>query len=224
MAAFLSPKTNLAFMTMPTYLMTLAAVFLACGIALAQDDPRFRVVEQAKPGGCPGGTGLHLIKGGVLAKQKAFVDVVVYFQRYDGKWDRKSFSRQGSGELAMGVSSCDYTGNFYAFAAYSGDTGSIPDEKTVVAKHKERGDNLLFRITKKKQLSSGECPKGGGAWIEEGEVFTPKGEKVTITLFMQLNDGTWRKKDLKFTGSGLLPIGMKDCDLSGNVKSLVAAD
>jgi hypothetical protein len=187
-----------------------------------QGNPTFVVVEQAKPENCPGG-GLHLKEGYVKATDNnSFVDVDVFLQKYDGTWVKKNYTRKGSGKVIMNELSCDYTGNFYSYAYYSKSTTKRPTVNDVVKKHEEMGTNPKFRMTKKTQPPS--CGEGLGIHFEEGEVFTPKGERIVLTLFMEKKDGSWRKKDFRYVGSGYLKLDILDCTLTGNFKTKIVFD
>lgn len=188
--------------------------------SLAQDArPTFVVLEQVKPANCPGG-GLHLIEGYLRASDNdAFIELDIFFQKYDGSWVRKNYTRKGSGKIRVNESSCDYTGNYYSFAYYSQSKVPRPTIEDVTKRHAQMGETPKFRMIKK---SKPEQCEQGGIFFEQGEVFTPKGERVTITLFMEKNDGSWRKKDFYYVGSGFIDIGIVDCNLTGNYKSRVA--
>lgn len=197
--------------------------FLHISLTRGQESvPTFVIIEQSKPENCPGG-GLHLKEGYVKASDNnAFVDIDIFFQKYDGSWIKKNYTRKGSGKLILNELSCDYTGNYYFYTYYSKSTTKRPTIADVVKRHEEMGTSPKFRMTKKSQPSS--CGEGMGAHFEEGEVFTPNGERVVLTLFMEKKDGSWRKKDFRFVGSGYLKLDILDCTLTGNYKTRIVFD
>lgn len=177
-------------------------------------------VYATRPADCEKG-GLHLVKGYVKSYRKDEpVDILFYIQRYDGVWTKKYFNRKGTGEFVVNLSSCDFTGNYYVFACYSVEgVETMPDLRAVQQMHHDRGIHPRLTVTKKVEHPA-ECG-GRGLRIIEGEVFTPKGEEVEITLLLEKSDGTWRKKHYLFKGSGTLVIEEIDCYLTGNYKTLV---
>jgi len=193
-----------------------------CGFsysAFAQGRPTFVVLKKEKPANCPGG-GLNLIEGYIKASNDdAFIEIDIFFQEYDGSWVRKNYTRKGSGKLMVNESSCDYTGNFYSFAYYTDTKVPRPTIEDVNRRHAQMGDTPRFRMTKK---SKPENCEQGGVFFEQGEIYTPKGERVILTLFMEKNDGSWRKKDFRFVGSRFIEIDIEDCNLTGNYKSRVS--
>ena len=181
--------------------------------------PTFVVLEQVKPANCPGG-GIHLIEGYLRASNNdAFIELDIFFQKYDGSWVRKNYTRKGSGKIRVNESSCDYTGNYYSFAYYAQSRTPRPTVDDVTKRHNKMGTTPKFRVIKKKKPE--QCDQGGISF-EQGEVFTPKGERGVITLFMEKNDGSWRKKDFRYVGSGFMEINIIDCNLTGNYKSRVS--
>ncbi len=195
----------------------LLTIFSSVGTA-QNGRPTFIVLEQVKPANCPGG-GLHLIEGYIKASDNdLFVELDIFFQKYDGSWERKNYTRKGSGKIKVNESSCDYTGNYYAFAQFAQDKSPRPTIDDVKKRHAQMGDTPKFRMIKK---TTPEACEQGGANFEQAEVFTPRGERVTITLFMEKNDGSWRKKDFQYVGSGFIDVGISDCNLTGNYKSRV---
>jgi hypothetical protein len=183
--------------------------------------PTFLVIKQGKPDICPSG-GLFISEGYVKAgNNDKYIDVTLYLQRYDGGWEREKLRRKGSGIIRMDISSCDYTGNYYAFACYSDQCSGdlIPSAAEVAKKHDRLGERPRFRITKREEVN--DCDNGPGYFFAEGEIFTPRGEAVNLTLFVERKDGSWRKKHYNYTGSGFIEVGIQDCDLTGNYKALV---
>lgn len=183
-----------------------------------QGFPGFTIVNAPKPKFCPSG-GLELKDGYVRTKHtEEMIDIIIYLQNYDNTWAKKHFVRKGAGFIPLNISSCNYTGNFYAFARYASNKNKQPSLNDVKKKHESMGKRPKFRINRQAKLK--HCKEGGTHFIE-GQVFTPNGEAVDITLFMQKKDGTWRKKHFKSIGSGYIPIDVKGCDLNGKYKARV---
>lgn len=191
-------------------------------VAQTATDPEFVVIRQEKPANCPSG-GLSLVEGYVKANRSdAFVEVVVYIQQYDDTWVRKVIKRRGSGIVKIEAASCNYTGNYYTFSRYQDKETSFPTVQQVMEMHKKKGEDPLFRVTKRKPLPG--CPNGEtGTFFQEGQVFTPKGETVEIIFFMEKKDGSWRKKAFNHTGSGFIDINIADCELTGKYKTMIKA-
>ena len=186
----------------------------------AQQKPTFVVNKQNKSTQCPSG-GLTLEEGYVKANRDELIYIVIYLQKYDGSWVTKYFKRNGAGLVHLNVTSCDFTGNYYCFAAFSQNSDrEIPSGEEVQKKHAQRGVNPRFRITKRKALDGCEGDTQG-VTFEIGEVFTPRGEPVKLTLFMEKHDGSWRKKHYSYTGSGFIDIDISDCELTGKYKSRI---
>ncbi|PWJ39218.1 hypothetical protein [Sediminitomix flava] len=187
----------------------------------ASKHPQFVVTKQQHPDMCHVG-GLEITEGMVHSpKPHEFVDVLLFLQNYDGSWTRKFFTRKGSGPIKMKLSSCNFTGNYYAYAYFSKERPStLPTSKDVEARHRKRGEKPKFRIAKKSP--NPECHQNAPSWfLEQGEVFTPNGEAVEVTLFLQRHDGTWRKKHYSQIGSGFVDLNIQDCTLNGKYRTLV---
>ncbi|KXX68111.1 hypothetical protein [Flammeovirga sp. SJP92] len=183
--------------------------------------PTFTVIKQGVPKSCPLG-GLHLIEGIVRsANSEEYIDVYIYLQNYDGSWTKQEFKRKGGGVVKLDLSSCNYTGNYYALADYAYNSGKrMPSIAQVKEKHDSQGKSPKFRVTEKFPLK--ECENGVvGTYFKQGEVFTPKGEKVEVTMYLQKSDGSWRKKHFRKVGSGFIPLEVKGCDLNGVYKSRI---
>ncbi|NLR92869.1 MULTISPECIES: hypothetical protein [Flammeovirga] len=190
-------------------------------IAAQGGRPTFTVIKQDVPKACPLG-GLHLIEGIVRsANPDEYVDIYIYLQNYNGSWTKQVFKRKGGGVVKLDLSSCDYTGNYYALADYAYNSGKkMPSVEQVKAKHEEKGKNPKFRVTEKYPFK--ECEGDAiGTYFKQGEVFTPKGQKVEVTMYLQKADGSWRKKHYKKVGSGFIPLEIKGCDLNGVYKSRI---
>jgi hypothetical protein len=204
------------------FLYLLVCLFTPLELAAQEaGKPTFVLTKRSTPDECPVG-GVALEEGYISAEiNTEYVEVVIYLQRYNNTWDRKQFKRKGSGRLQLDIRSCDYTGNYYIFTCYTGNClNSIPTAAEVAAKHKIRGAAPKFRIVRK--ISRTDCESvEDGVVFYEGEVFTPKGERVEVTLFMERQDGGWRKKHFQHTGSGFVPINISDCQLTGKYKTRV---
>ncbi|AZQ64099.1 hypothetical protein EI427_18245 [Flammeovirga pectinis] len=188
---------------------------------LEEDRPTFTIIKQGVPKACPLG-GLHLIEGIVRsANSSEYVDVYIYLQNYDGTWSKQMFKRKGGGVVKLDVSSCNFTGNYYAMADYSYNNAKrMPSITQVQEKHESLGNNPKFRVTEKFPFK--ECEGDiTGTYFKQAEVFTPKGEKVEVTMYLQKSDGSWRKKHFRKVGSGFVPLEIKGCDLNGIYKSRI---
>jgi hypothetical protein len=210
---------NIEFMNMRTFLLALISLtFFVLTEAQAQK-VQFKVTSRSVPVGCNTG-GVSYDMGYVSSEKEEWVVVAFYVQRKGGFWEKKEYTRQGAGYIKLNLSSCDYTGNYYAFACLSEDkTCSFPDVYQVEAKHNSQPQDPKFRITK---VEKTPCEGGQqGAKAESGYVYSPTGGQVEITLFMEKKDGTWRKKTYLFYGTGKIDLDMEGCDLTGNHKATI---
>ncbi|OHX67214.1 hypothetical protein [Flammeovirga pacifica] len=183
--------------------------------------PTFTVIKQEVPRSCPLG-GLHLIEGIVRsADPNEYVDIYIYLQNYDGSWSKQVYKRKGGGVVKLDITSCNFTGNYYALADYANNEGKrMPSITQVKEKHTSKGKNPKFRVTDKYPYK--ECEgETTGTYFKQGEVFTPMGEKVEVTMYLQKQDGSWRKKHYNKVGSGFIPLEIKDCELNGVYKSRI---
>ncbi|MBT28682.1 MAG: hypothetical protein CMO01_03395 [Thalassobius sp.] len=157
--------------------------------------------------------GLYLQKGLVKgAVSNAQVEVLVFLQQYNGHWMKKYYHRNGSGEIAMNMGDCRFTGNYHALAYYMTNKNSVT-YKDIQHMHNKRGESPKFRVTKRLKEDDGNVK------IMEGEVFTPNGETVDLTLFLEKKDGGWRKKHFTVFGSGIVKLDIEGGDLTGNYRS-----
>ena len=152
-----------------------------------------------------------LVKGAVSNAQ---VEVLVFLQQYNGHWMKKYYQRNGSGVINMNLGDCRFTGNFHALAYYiNKNQNSSVTYKDIQHLHNKRGENPKFRITKRLKEENGTVK------IMEGEVFTPNGETVDLTLFLEKKDGGWRKKHYTVHGSGIVKLDITGSDLTGKYRS-----
>ncbi|MBB3699609.1 hypothetical protein KMW28_00745 [Flammeovirga yaeyamensis] len=213
---------------MQTAIYTLS-LFLFFFVGIFNDDattsqstrPTFTVIKQEIPKSCPLG-GLHLIEGIVRsADPNEYVDIYIYLQNYDGSWTKQVYKRKGGGVVKLDAMSCNFTGNFYAVADYAKNAGKrMPSITQVSEKHNAKGKNPKFRVTEKYPYKQCEGEQVG-TYFKQGEVFTPAGEKVEVTMYLQKQDGSWRKKHYRKVGSGYIPLEIKGCDLNGVYKSRI---
>ncbi|MEM1136554.1 MAG: hypothetical protein AAGI07_12010 [Bacteroidota bacterium] len=147
------------------------------------------------------------------------IEILFFAQKYDLKWMKKVYNLEGAGIINTNLQSCLFTGNYFVLGYYKSDNDMHDINLTKVPiLHSTRGDKPKFRVTRRKKIDQ---EKGGGVLFETGEVFTPRGEAVEITLFLQKNDGSWRKKHYNYIGSGNLEINECGKELNGRYKSLV---
>ncbi|MBX2842230.1 MAG: hypothetical protein KTR26_10685 [Flammeovirgaceae bacterium] len=160
--------------------------------------------------------GLFLKKGLVKsASASANVEVLVFLQQENGHWMKKYYNRRGSGTIPMNLGNCSFTGNYHALAYYASQKeGQILSYKEVLHLHNSKGDTPKFRITRKEKYDE-------GIKFIQGEVFTPKGETVEVTIYMEKKEGGWRKKHFKFFGSGMIDLDVQGKDLTGRYKSSI---
>ncbi|MBX2841701.1 MAG: hypothetical protein KTR26_08010 [Flammeovirgaceae bacterium] len=203
-----------------TCLLVLNSI-LIINLAVAQQKPprpKCLINHKERPDGCSNAGGLVIESAFIVSMiEDEEVEVVMYFQTYNGGWERKTFSRKGSGELALNISSCDYTGNYFSFPYYKFlDNFKVPTGVEVESMHTKKGALPIFRVSEMNKLD--DCK---GTQIVKGDVFTPNGEEVKITLFLEKKDGHWRKKDYLLVGSGSIYLDIEDCDLTGKYKSKI---
>lgn len=181
-----------------------------------QEDPKFKVTKWTKPAEC-NGEGSRFETGYVAAPAEEWVDVMIYFQKKDGAWVKKHFSRHGSGYVQVNFSDCSLTGNHYAYVCYSKEKSCrFPTEQDVATRHNSGDKTPRFKVLKRSKKD--ECQ---GVNFEEGYVYSPTGKKVNVTLFMEKKDGSWRKKHYTYAGTGNIDLHISDCELTGNYKATV---
>jgi hypothetical protein len=188
-------------------------------LALGQvSQPQVRLIT-SKPTNCKDNKGLLIEKAQVRSATQASVDVVVYLQRYDGVWTKKFLTGKGGDDININLSDCEYTGNYYAFAVFtSKGIETAPHLNQVKEMHLRKGIQPKFRVIESEPDKN--CKEGGYIFYK-GYVYTPRGEKVKISFFMEKKDGSWRKKHYEYTGSGVLNMDIWDCELTGKYKAYV---
>ncbi|WP_020532438.1 hypothetical protein [Flexithrix dorotheae] len=199
------------------YFIIVLAIFAGIMLSSFRDgDLKPRVLIVGKKTSPCGEKGMTFEKAYVKSRIKnEEVEVVLFCQKYDGHWLKKTYKRLGSGEIPINMSSCEFTGNYYALVYYSSEGESGLNLKEISILHSSKGEKPNFKVTKREKISE---QKGGGVKFIEGKVFTPKGEEVSITLFMEKKDGSWRKKHFNFVGSGKTKLNIEGNDLTGKYK------
>jgi hypothetical protein len=189
----------------------------------AQDDekPRFRITDAVSDPQCSD-YGTKFERGYVTSPKNKWVNVMIYFQKKDGTFINRFFSREGTGFIELNLSDCSFTGNYYAYACYASDNAcKFPSKEQVVSRHKEIQETKQpsCKITRTIQF---KCEDGGSSTLlESAFVYSPTGGAVDITIFLEKKNGDWRKKHYTFYGTGLLILNIKDCDLTGKYKITV---
>ncbi len=154
-----------------------------------------------------------LVKGAVPNTR---VEVLVFLQQYNGHWMKKLYKRNGSGIINMNMGDCGFTGNYHALAYYPNKTnGNSISFKKIQHLHNSRGEDPKFRVVKRYKQEDGTVN------IETGEVFTPNGETVEVTLFLEKKEGGWRKKHFTVHGSGIINLGITGKDITGKYRAVV---
>ncbi|MGF1532791.1 MAG: hypothetical protein ACFCUI_03760 [Bernardetiaceae bacterium] len=179
--------------------------------------PKFKVIESKKLSDCNGGTGTTFEQGYVSAREHKPVLIAVYLQHKSGYWDRKEFVRNGPGPLVMKLSSCEYTGNYYAYATYQDENRGndpFPDVMTVEMRHNARDQAPKFKIVDMEEDAN-------NVEFRYGYVYSPTGKKVEVTFFAEKKDGSWKRKHFTYDGSGRAFIGMKGEEFTGKHKYVI---
>jgi hypothetical protein len=204
-------------------ILTTIYLLIFCLPLLAQDDekPRFRVTDAVSDPQCSD-YGTKFERGYVTAPKNKWVNVMIYFQKKDGGFISRFFSREGTGFIELNLSDCSFTGNYYAYACYASDnTCKFPSKEQVISRHKEIQETKQpsCKITRTIQF---KCEDGGNSTLlESAFVYSPTGGAVDITIFLEKKNGDWRKKHYTFYGTGLLILNIKDCDLTGKYRITV---
>ncbi|TAH17329.1 MAG: hypothetical protein EAZ08_13900 [Cytophagales bacterium] len=181
------------------------------------DKPGFRIIKWTKPAECKE-TGSNFEVGYVLSPLDKMVEIALYLQLTDGNWVVKRFSNKGSGYFKIGASDCSFTGNHYGFVRYIDDKETkFPTVEAVREEHESSDQYPRFKIDK--QVEKPEC---SSIKLETGYVYSPTGNAVEITLFLEKKDKSWRKKIYYYTGTGIIELGIDDCDLTGKFKTHIA--
>lgn len=203
------------------YKMFLSGFILFVGIFLmntylfAQSEkPGFKIIKWTKPVECKG-TGSNFELGYIVSPLDKPVEVALYLQTIDGNWISKKFQSKSSGYFKINASDCSYTGNHYGFVRYIDDKETkFPTLEAVKKQHEASDQHPKFKI-----VQQSEKPECHGAKFEEGYVYSPTGKMVEVTLFLEKKDKSWRKKFYKYIGTGMIELGVDDCDLTGNFKT-----
>lgn len=199
--------------------LVILSFFLSSNTISDELKPSVKVIR-TKPDNCEG-KGAAFEKLFISSKIKdEKIEVWLFAQKYDMHWLKKVYRLEKSGIIESNLSSCEFTGNYMAVAFYSenGESHDINLSEVPIL-HNSRGSQPKFRVTKRKKMSD---EHGGGVYFEEGEIFTPKGEEVEITLFLEKKDGGWRKKHFDYIGSGSFKLDIGGPDLTGRYKSHVS--
>lgn len=178
------------------------------------DKPGFRIIKWTKPAECKE-TGSNFEVGYVLSPLDKMVEIALYLQLTNGNWVVKRFSNRGSGYFKIGASDCAFTGNHYGFVRYADDKETkFPTVEAVREEHESSDQHPRFKIDK--QAAKPEC---NSIKLETGYVYSPTGNTVEITLFLEKKDKSWRKKIYYYIGTGIIELGIDDCDLTGKFKT-----
>lgn len=202
----------------PTLLLLISSTVL-CAFPTDNEDPHSSLkvkVLSEKPEVC-NYKGLLLKKGLVKgAVPNTQVEVMVFLQQYNGHWMKKLYKRSGSGAIDMNMGDCSFTGNFHALAYYpSKVNGSSLSYKKIQHLHNSKGETPKFRVVKRNKNDDGTIS------FETGEVFTPNGETVDVTLFLEKKEGGWRKKHFTVHGSGIIDLNISASDITGKYRAVV---
>lgn len=180
-------------------------------------NPKFKIIEMEKVSDCGGGSsGTNFKRGYISARQQQPIIVAVYIQHKSGYWDRKEFLRNGPGPITLSLSDCDYTGNYYAYATYQGESSAsdpFPDVMTVEMRHNSRDQAPKFKVVDMEEEELVD--------FKYGYVYSPTGKKVEVTFFAEKKDGSWKRKHFTYDGSGRAYIGMKGAELTGKYKYVI---
>ncbi|UZR92507.1 hypothetical protein [Chondrinema litorale] len=193
--------------------------FLLISSIINWDNPsgiKVIIPMKEKPAGCENGKGLEIHSAFLMADEAGPYEIVFFLQTYEGQWETKKYTSENIGDLKLDISSCNYTGNYFSFPYRKGAEVDIPDATKINERHSSLGDQPKFKIEKISKMET--CD---GVSFQNGKVFTPNGEEVSITVFFEKKDGHWRKKELLYTGSGDIFLDVDGCDLTGKYKSRV---
>ena len=202
------------------FFLLLLTSFILPEQIFAQNKAKFKVTSRRKPPSCNGG-GCEFKKGYVQSKATGMLDVVLFIQHKNGYWENKTYTREGPGLINLNLQSCDYTGNYYAYACSRNEsTCKFPDASGVESMHAKKDQTPKFKITKITKDKT--CLEGGiKTKFVKGYIYSPTGHQVEVTVFVEKNDGKWRKKHFFYFGTGIIDIDMEGCDLTGKYKSII---
>ncbi|TAH17328.1 MAG: hypothetical protein EAZ08_13895 [Cytophagales bacterium] len=194
--------------------------------AQAQEEAKFRITHSSPFNAteCGAATGVKFERGYLrVAENNKWVDVMLFFQRRDGSFQKFKFEHQGSGVINLNYVDCKYTGNYYAFVCYSNDDNcKFPTEAQVIAKHQQTVATKQpeFKVTR--IIPNPQCPDEG-VIIETGFVYSPTGGKIDVTLLLEKKDNKgWRKQHFIYQGTGSVKLDINDCNLTGKYKTMVS--
>jgi len=194
-----------------------SVLFTSFSAKKQSDKPGFKIIKWTKPAECKE-KGSNFEVGYVLSPLDKTVEIALYLQLTDGNWVIKRFSNKGSGYFKIGASDCAFTGNHYGFVRYIDDRETkFPTAEAVKKEHESSDQHPRFKIDK--QTEKPEC---GSKKLETGYVYSPTGDAVEITLFLEKKDKTWRKKIYHYVGTGIIELAVDDCDLTGSFKTHIA--
>jgi hypothetical protein len=189
-----------------------------------EDEPKFRITHSVaySSASCGAETGIHFQKG-YLYKVEAgqWVEVMLFFQRKDGSFQKFHFEHQGGGIISLNYADCKYTGNYYVFVCNANDEDcKFPTEAQVIEKHQQIISSRQPELKVTRVIPNPKCPEEG-VIIETGFVYSPTGGKVEINLFLEKKDKSWRKQLFIYQGTGLIKLDINDCNLTGKYKAIV---
>lgn len=77
--------------------------------------PRFKVTKRSKKDDC---NGVNFEEGYVYSPTGKTVEVSIYMEKKDGTWRKKHYIFYGTGNIVLGITDCDLTGNYKATVQY----------------------------------------------------------------------------------------------------------
>ncbi len=77
--------------------------------------PRFKVTKRTKKDDC---NGVNFDEGYIYSPTGKPVEVSIYMEKKDGTWRKKHYIFNGTGNLALGITDCDLTGNYKSTVQY----------------------------------------------------------------------------------------------------------
>lgn len=212
---FTNPSLNSKYKIFLRGFVIFLGIFLMVSSLFGQSEkPGFKIIKWTKPAECKG-TGSNFEMGYIVSPLDKPVEIALYLQTADGNWISKKFQSKSSGYFKINASDCSYTGNHYGFVRYIDDKETkFPTVDAVKKQHEASDQHPKFKIVQQSEKS--EC---NGAKFELGYVYSPTGKMVEVTLFLEKKDKSWRKKFYKYMGTGMIELGVEDCELTGNFKT-----
>ncbi len=179
--------------------------------------PGFKIIKWTKPAECKG-RGSNFEAGYVLSPLDKPVEIALYLQLNNKSWIVKRFQQKSSGYFKIEASDCNYTGNHYGFSKYADDKETkFPTVEAVKQDHEASDQHPKFKIQQQSEKTDCNSVK-----LETGYIYSPTGQVVEVTLFLEKKDKSWRKKIYHYTGTGIIELGVDDCDLTGNFKTHIS--